>query len=66
MVETTAKTMISIYNDNVKQLEGLKRDLYLWAIHGQFQKVEELKDAIIKYEADIRKFEQQMVKYNPV
>jgi predicted peptidase len=63
---TSIRAMLSTYNDSLAQIEQLKKDVYIWAMHGQLEKVAELKKAIIAYETDIRLFESQMIEYKAI
>jgi bacterioferritin (cytochrome b1) len=66
MAKTTFNNMLAEYNANVENLENLKKVFFTAAMHKNYKKMDELSEAILNYEQDIRAFEQQLVEYKHV
>jgi hypothetical protein len=63
MPRSTLTRIIASYNDSKLQLDRLKERLYAETMRGRTVEIEKLKDAIIKFEADLIKFSQQSIEY---
>jgi hypothetical protein len=66
MAKTSFNNLLAEYNASLQNIENLKKELYIAAMHGNLAMVENLREVIIKYEADMRVFTQQRIEYKHV